>query len=70
MSTKFVQVAGKTPSMNTNCKHAHILLHAEHYGFFIQMVNVYTDAYNTNWEVYKQPWWIFKKCDLGKYFSK
>lgn len=55
MSKKFIQVAGKAPSMNTNCKYAHILLHVEYYGFFIQMVNVYTDAYNTNKEVYKQP---------------
>lgn len=34
MSKKFVQVAGKTPSMHTNCKHALIFLHVEHYGFF------------------------------------
>lgn len=54
MSKKLVQVASKTPSMSTNCKHAHIFLHAEHCGFLIQIVNVYTEAYNTNLEVYKQ----------------
>lgn len=32
------------------------------------MVNIYTDTYNTNWEVHKQPWWIFMKFYWEKYF--
>lgn len=48
MDKKLYHVAGKIANARSSCKHACICPYVEHYEFFVQMVNVYSDAYNTN----------------------
>lgn len=45
---KLYHVAGKIANAHRSCKRAPICPYVEHYEFFVQTMNVYTDAYNTS----------------------